>query len=182
MPTNEQIESLYEVRPQDYDDMSVTALELNASVGALKTLTLTFPAAPLYFGFRPVETSFEYDVPTVVGVLVLYKYPGGVAANKVLLASINLEDQAYTGKQFTVKVSQFPPTAVGVEGHALEPYANCDPQDQLVVYILTQATGGGYLEGDFQPVLIMQKRPFSYAGCPTWIDRTPASAGISDQI
>ncbi len=181
MPTNEQIESLYEVRPQDYDDMSVTALELNGT-GTAKTLTLTFPAAPLYFGFRPVETSFEYDIATQVGVLSLYKYPGGIAAYKVLLASIKLEDQAYIGKMFTVKVSQFPPAAVGVEGHALAPYADCSVCDQLVIIFDTQATGGGYLEGDFQPVLIMQKRPFSYAADPNWNDRTPASAGISNLI
>jgi len=182
MPTNEQIGSLREVRPQDFDDMTVTPLALNASVGALKTLTLTFPSAPIYFGFRPVTRSFEYDVPTKVGVLSLYKYPGGIVANKVLLASINLEDQAFIGKQFTVKVSQFPAVGVGLEGHALPPAADCNPEDQLVFYIDTQATGGGYLIGDFQPVLYIQMRPDSYADCPSWQDRTPASPGISNLI
>lgn len=250
MPTNEQIGSLREVRPQDYDDMSVTALNVFAGAGVLKTLTLTFPAAPIYFGFRPVEENIEYDVPTKVGVLSLYKYPvgnqselpftggsgagpsvnqtvtgavskatakvtaysgtwgtGGVlylqqisgqfsvgetlnlsaggsctAGPGILLASIDLEDQAAVGKQYTVKVSQFPATGVGIEGHALPPSADCDPCDQLVFHIDVQGAGGGYKIGNFQPVLLIQMRPDSYAACPSWQDRTPPSAGISNLI
>ena len=168
---------LYEVRPQDYDDMSVTALELNGT-GAAKTLTLTFPAAPLYFGFRPVEAAFEYDTATQVGVLGLYKYPGGDSSKAVLLASIDLEDQALRNAQYMVKVPVIPDTGTS-QGHAKKPLANCIPEDQLVVKFITQATGGGYLEGDFQPVLIMQHRPESFAEMPSWNDRTVASSGIS---
>lgn len=172
-----QLKGLYVVRPQDYDDMSVTALELNASTGALKTLTLTFPCAPLYFGFQPIETPFDYHTLTTTGVLGLYLYPGGDSSKEVLLASIDLEDAAALHKQYMVRVPNVPASGVS-QGHAKEPVANCNPQDQLVVKIITQAVGDSYLDGDFQPVLIMQHRGESFAKMSAWKDRTVASTGI----
>ena len=78
MPTNEQISSLYEVRPQDFDDFSVTPVDMTHVQGATaKVLTLNFPAAPLYFGFRPT-TAFSYNGLSDLGVLGLYRYPHGM--------------------------------------------------------------------------------------------------------
>jgi len=177
MPTNDVLHVLYEVRPQDWDDMSVTPVDMDAAAGAAKTLTLNFPAAPLYFGFRPVA-AFDYRTLTTLGVLALYLYPAGNAANKVLLAEIDLEDAAEAGKQYMVKVANIPASGTS-QGHAKAPVADCVPQDQLVAYIKTQAVGDSYLLGTFQPVLFMQYRAESPAGSPAWIDRTPASAGIA---
>lgn len=177
MPTNEQIYSLYEVRPQDWDDMSVTPIEMEAAVGAKKTLTLTFPVAPLYFGFRPTEL-FQYHTLTTLGVLALYLYPAGVAANKVLLAEVTLEDAAVVGQQYMVKVANIPTIGTS-QGHAKAPVANCVPGDQLVAYIKTQGVGDSYVLGEFLPVLFMQYRGEGFVDMPTWNDRTPVSAGIS---
>ena len=175
-----QLKGLYEVRPQDYDDMSVTAIDLDAAVGAKKTLTLNFPGAPLYFGFRPI-TDFDYHTFTTMGVLALYLYPAGVAADKVLLAEIDLEDAAEAGKQYMVKVANIPATGT-TGGHAKAPVADCVPQDQLVAYIKTQAVGDSYILGTFQPVLIMQHRGESFANMPAWMNRTVASDGISSSM
>ena len=178
MPTNEQIFSLYEVLPQDYDDNGVTPIDMDAVAGATaKILTLNFPAAPLYCGFRPT-TAFAYDTQTVEGVLALYRYPGGDASAKVLLAEIPLEDAAALHNQYMVKVVNKPPAGTD-GGHAKEPVADCVPQDQLAWWIKTQATGGGYLAGAFQPVLFIQRRGESIAKQPAWHDRTPVSTGIA---
>lgn len=177
MPTNEQISSLYEVRPQDFDDMSVTPIDMDAAVGAKKTLTLNFPAAPLYFGFRPIE-AFDYHTFDTMGVLALYLYPAGVAADKVLLAEIDLEDAAEIGKRYMVKVANIPASGT-YQGHAKAPVANCVPGDQLVAYIETQAVGDSYILGTFQPVLFMQYRGEGFVKQLAWIDRTPVSAGIA---
>lgn len=177
MPTNEQIYSLYEVRPQDWDDMSVTPIEMEATVGAKKTLTLNFPAAPLYFGFRPTEL-FQYHTKTTEGVLALYLYPQGVAANKVRLAEVTLEDAAVVNERYMVKVANIPATGT-YQGHAKAPIANCVPGDQLVAYIETQGVGDSYILGEFQPVLFMQYRGEGFVKQAAWHDRTPVSAGIS---
>ena len=177
MPTNEQISSMYEVRPQDWDDNTVTPIEMEASVGAKKTLTLNFPAAPLYFGFRPTEL-FQYHTNTTEGVLALYLYPAGNAANKVLLAEIPLEDAAAVGQRYMVKVANIPASGT-YQGHAKAPIANCVPGDQLVAYILTQGVGDSYILGEFQPVLFMQYRGEGFVNQPAWNVRTPVSAGIS---
>ena len=181
MPTNEQIFSLYEVRPQGYDDFAVTPIDMTAAAAATaKILTLNFPAAPLYFGFRPT-TAFDYDTQTVEGVLALYLYPGGDASKKVLLAEIPLEDDAALHEQYMVKVANIP--SIGTDqGHAKAPVANCLPQDKLAVWIKTHATGGGYIAGAFQPVLFMQYRGVGFAAQPAWNDRTPVSAGISSAM
>lgn len=78
MPTNEQISSLYEVKPQGFDDFAVTPVSMTAVKGVTaKVLTLNFPAAPLYFGYRPT-TAFSYNTLTTQGVLGLYRYPHGL--------------------------------------------------------------------------------------------------------
>jgi hypothetical protein len=160
--------------------MSVTPIEMEAAVGAKKTLTLNFPAAPLYFGFRPTEL-FQYHTLTTLGVLALYLYPAGVASDKVLLAEVTLEDAAVVGNRYMVKVANIPATGTS-QGHAKAPVANCVPGDQLVVYIKTQGVGDAYILGEFQPVLFMQYRGEGFVGQDAWIDRTPVSAGISSAM
>lgn len=179
MPTNEQLYSLRELRPQDWDDAGVTAIDMDAATGAKKTLTINFPCAPMYFGFRPV-IPFVYQTQTTEGVLALYLYPGGDAAKKVLLAEIPLEDKAAAHEQYMVKVPNFPNSIS--QGHAGSPPANCVVQDQLVAYIKTQAVGSTYLAGTFQPILLIQMRGESYAQQAAWNDRTPAGTGILSTI
>lgn len=177
MPTNEQIFSLYEVRPQDWDDMSVTPIEMEATVGAKKTLSLNFPAAPLYFGFRPTEL-FQYHTKTTEGVLALYRYPAGVAADKVLLAEVTLEDAAVVNELYMVKVVNVPAAGTS-QGHAMAPIADCVPGDQLVAYIKTQGVGDSYILGEFQPVLFVQYRGEGFVKQAAWHERTPVSTGIA---
>ena len=163
---------IVEIKPQDFDDMAVTAIDLNAAAGATaKILTVTFPLAPFYFGYRPV-TAFDYHTFTTQGVLALYRYPAGSAAAKVLLAEIDLADAAAIGELYAVKVSN-KPTNTPDHGHASAPVANCSPKDKLAVWIKTQAVGDSYILGTFQPFLMCQYRGESFAGLSTWHDETP---------
>jgi hypothetical protein len=227
--------------------MVVTPLAMNHVAGVLKTLTLDFPAAPLYAGYRPT-TAFNYNTPTVLGVLSLYKYPIGhqtelaftggtgaqplpgetatggssgatavvlgisagwgtggilyfvkgsntgrftagetitftnsetcVEASGILLASFTLADASPLYVQQMQRVVNTPSVGT-IQGHALPPIANCVPQDQLVWKIDTQATGGTYIAGAFQLVLIMQHRGEAFALETGWNDITPVQAGIS---
>ena len=168
---------IFEVKPQDFDDMAVTAIDLDAAAGATaKILTITYPCAPLYFGYRPA-TDFDYHTFTTQGVLSLYKYPAGDASAKVLLGSIDLDDGAVTGEIYAVKIANTP-TAGATAGHAKTPKADCGPKDKLAFWIGTQAVGDTYILGTFQPFLMCQYRGESFAEMSTWHDETPAGSGI----
>lgn len=78
MPTNEVISSLFEVRPNGYDDGVVTAINLVDAAATLHTFTANYPCAPLYAGFR-VSTIFNYPTAvTALAILSLYLSPAGI--------------------------------------------------------------------------------------------------------
>jgi hypothetical protein len=174
---------LYTVAPQMFDDAGTTALLLSASAGATaKILTLDFPCVPIYFGYRPTQILHYGGGIATQGVLGLYKYPAGVAANKILLAQVNLLDASAPGGQYMSRVPVTPPLAVS-EGHAEEPAGNIYPGDVLAFWVVTGAAGSSYLSGLYQPVLVLQRRGASYADMAAcWFDQTPAPAGISKSI
>jgi hypothetical protein len=150
------------------DASLATAIALEAAAGAKLTKTMLNPGVAVAFGFRPT-VAFDYDTQTEKGVLKLYKYPGGDSGNKVELASINLEDGDLAGTIYKTRVSSRP--VYGGVAQA-DPKAFYEPGDQLAVEVTTQAAGGGYIAGDFQPFIVFANR--GGIGANYEVDRTPA--------
>lgn len=150
---------------------AAVALEAAATTAVL-TKTMVTPGVAMAFGFRPTVL-FNYDTLVTKGVLTLYKYPLANSSNKVALATINLEDGDLAGVVYKVNVSSKPTYA----NPQLDPAAFFQAGDQLVVVITTAATGGGYIAGDFQPIIWFANRGENDANQTFLVDRTPAVVG-----
>jgi hypothetical protein len=166
-------EELHVVTRANSDAERATAIALEASTGAILTKTMEVPGVAMAFGFIPTVL-FDYATQTVKGVLKLYKYPGGVEGSKVLLGTINLEDGDLAGTFYKCKIS----TKVPYTSPIAAPAAKYEIGDQLVIVIATQAAGGGYIAGDFQPVLLFSNRGEADANQDFVVDRTPAVVGV----
>jgi len=126
------------------DAALAAAIELEAATGAKLTKTMNEPFVVTRLGFRPT-VAFDYDTQTVEGVLTAYRYPVAGGAGKVALASIPLYDAALVNNVYYVDVAN-PPVAARCMGRA-----EINAGEQVVLEITTQAAGGGYIAGDFQP-------------------------------
>jgi hypothetical protein len=158
------------------DTAMATAVALEATTGAKLTKTMENPGVARAFGFRPT-VAFDYDTQTTEGILTLYKYPAGDSASKVALGTIALEDAAEAKKYYFVNIpaqGRGPEVVTGTRYPARDPIAYFEAGDQLVVEITTQAAGGGYIAGDFQPVVWYNNRGESVDEQAQLVDRTPA--------
>lgn len=126
------------------DASLATAIALEATTGAKLTKTMNEPFVVTRFGFRPT-VAFAYDTQTTEGVLTLYRYPVAGGAGKVALATIPLQDAAVVNGVYYVNV-QNPIVAARKMGRA-----EINAGEQVVIEVSTQAAGGGYIAGDFQP-------------------------------
>ncbi|CAO0823786.1 hypothetical protein DFAR_3900012 [Desulfarculales bacterium] len=166
-------EDLHVINRANSDAERATAIALEASTGAILTKTMEVPGMAMAFGFIPTVL-FNYDTQTVKGVLKLYKYPLGVEGNKVLLGTINLEDGDLVGKFYKCRISSKVPYTSPIAA----PGAKYNAGDQLVIVVATAATGGGYIAGDFQPVVLFSNRGEADNNQAMVVDRTPAVVGV----
>jgi hypothetical protein len=169
-------ESIQVLNPAIGDASLATAIALEAAAAAIFTKTMEVPGVVRAFGFRP-SVAFDYDTLTAEGVLTLYKYPAGVSGSKVALATIALEDAAEAGKFYFVNIQAQavrPYVESGTRYPAADPSAYYNAGDQLVVEITTQAAGGGYIAGDFQPIVLYNNRGEAVGNQSMLVDRTPA--------
>lgn len=161
------------------DHGRATAIALEAAAGAILTKTIVEPVSIDRFGFQPTVL-FNYDTQVTKGVLTLYKYPFGVSGSKVALATINLEDGDLAKYTYFCdvdnKVVEATSPATGVASKGI---ADLEPGDQVVVEISTQAVGGVYIAGDFQPFVCMHRRAESTENLNYAVDRTPAKTPVS---
>jgi hypothetical protein len=132
---------------------AAVALETAAGAIASSLKTMDIPGFVRVIAYRPT-VPFNYDTQTAEGVLTLYRYPKGVAANKVALGTIKLKDGAEAGKIHFAKIDNTPPLTVPPS----QPPANYQAGDVLAVWITTQAAGGGGIAGDFQPLFYVSNR------------------------
>lgn len=121
-----------------------TAIALEATAGAKLTVFMEEPFLVTRFGFRPTVL-FDYDTQTAEGILTLYRYPEAAGTNKVALATIPLKDGAAAEEVYYVDVAN--PIVVARKMGRAEINAG----EYVVIEITTQAAGGGYIAGDFQP-------------------------------
>jgi len=164
------------------DHGQATAIEMEASTGAILTKTAKEPMSVDRFGFLVTEL-FQYHTLTTIGVLTLYKYPQGVAANKLALATINLEDGAQVGCLYYVNVDNkclpavYPYTGVKDVG-----IADLNPGDQVVIEISTQGVGDIYVLGAFQPVFFWHNRAEDPGNMTQVFDRTPVKTPVNEPL
>ena len=168
------------------DHGQATAINMNAAVStaAAEALLKTArePMCVDRVGYMPT-TAFAYNGLTVQGVLSIYKYPGGDASKKVLLATIKLVDGALVGTEY---VSDIPNTVQA----AVSPYAgladlgiaDLAPGDKVAIWISTQATGGTYIAGAFQPFLCWHNRAETENNMPSVVNLTPVQAQVNEPI
>lgn len=90
-------------------------------------------------------------------------------SDKKAIASIKLIDGAIAGKQYMVKVSQ----AIGDVSPTPPPPASYKAGEELAIEVTDQAAGGGYIAGDFQPIVIIQNRAENFANQDLWVEGTP---------
>lgn len=160
-------EGIKEIDAAIGDASLATAIELEAAAGEKLAKTMHTPGFVRAFGFRPTVT-FDYDTLVTKGVLTLYKYPAGVAGDKVALGTINLEHGDVAGKIYFIKVDNTPALTVPPS----QPPANYEAGDTLAVWISTQAVGGTEL-GDFQPIIWVSDRGENIPNQEQLVDRTP---------
>jgi hypothetical protein len=127
-----------------------------AMEAALNTVTLLSrplmePISVSRFGYQAV-VAFNYNVQTAEGVLTLYRYPLGNAANKVALQTIRLVDATPIGSVCYADVPN-PPVAADKKGKA-----DFNVGDVVAIWISTAGTGGGGIAGDFQPFFTFHPR------------------------
>ena len=128
-----------------------TAIVLEAAAGVkLASRPLMEPITVTRFGYA-VTVAFDYDTQTTEGILTLYRYPLGNAANKVALDTIVLQDALAAG---TVAYSDVPnpPVAADKKGKA-----DFNAGDIVAIWVSTQAAGGTEV-GDFQPYFCFHPR------------------------
>ena len=100
-----------------------------------------WPMQVLSFGFL-VSVAFDYNVQTAEGVIALDKrVTFGSDTGRVEVCRVDLEDAL----------------AIGAVRYVLPPRANmfCHPGDQLVCEVVTAATGGGAIAGDWVPFVML---------------------------
>jgi hypothetical protein len=162
------------------DHGMASAILLGSSTGAILTKTLKEPRVAVRFGYW-VTTAFNYNTPTAIGVLTLYKYPGGNASNKVALATINLVDGALASIEYFCDVDDKAVAAIApYEGLAFKFIADLEPMDQIVVEMTTRATGGSYLTGAFQPFICLWKRAEETQNQQYTVDLTPVKTPVQE--
>jgi hypothetical protein len=158
------------------------AIALNAAVGNILTKSAREPMCVERFGFAPT-VALDYDTATAKAVLTLYKYPGGVTADKVALATITLEDGDEPGVQYVVDVDNQPVKAAApYTGIQPKGMADLDPGDQVGIEITTQGAGGGGIAGTFQPFFCWHERPESEDNMSNLVNRTPVKASADSNI
>jgi len=169
----------YLVNSAGDDHGMATAIEMEAATGAILTKSFEQPITVTRFGYRVTEL-FQYHTKTTEGVLGIYKYPGGVAANKVLLGAITLKDGDAVGDCPFVDLDNKPVAAVAPYT-GLVPYGTCDLQagDQVVIEITTQGVGDAYVLGAFQPFFCYHPRAEDAGNQPHMIDRTPEKTAVT---
>ncbi len=133
-------------------------------------------------GFMPT-TAFNYSTLTVQGVLSIYRYPKGVASNKVLLGTIKLVDAALVGVEYVVDIANAVQAASApYAGLTDRGIADLDPGDQVAIWVTTQATGGTYIAGAFQPFFCWHNRAESEANMTAVVNLTPAQTQVNEPI
>jgi hypothetical protein len=147
-------------------------INMNATTGAKYTALMLKPGVVRAFGFV-VTTGFDYDSQNAKGVLTLYRYPGNNSANKVALQTLTLEDAIAAKKVVITDV----PNVVTNEVPTNPGKAHFNIGDSIVVEITTQATGGTYIAGAFQPFIHYHNRGDSYNAQPQVVNQTPAITG-----
>lgn len=166
-----------------YDDHGMaSAIELEAATGAILTKTWEQPVTVTRFGYRVTEL-FQYHTKTTEGKLTIYKYPAGVAANKVALGTITLKDgDAVALVPFVDLDNQVVAAVSPYTG--ITPYGVCDHQagDQTVIEITTQGVGDTYILGEFQPFFCFHPRAEEHLNDPRMVDRTPAKTAAASNI
>lgn len=104
------------------------------------TWMIYWPCVVLKFGYL-VTVAFDYDTQTVEGVVALDKrVTFGSETGRVEVCRIDLEDGLAIGGRFVR-----PPSTNYL----------CQPGDQLVVEVITQAAGGGSIAGDWVPFVLL---------------------------
>jgi hypothetical protein len=162
-------EGIKEIDAAIADAALATAIVLEAALNTVVLLkTMNTPGFARAFGFRPTVT-FNYATLTAKGVLTLYRYPAGVAGNKVALGTINLEDGDVALKEYFRKVSNTPALTVPPS----QPPANYEAGDVLAIWVTTAATGGGGIAGDYQPLMWVSDRGENIPNQGQLVDRTP---------
>jgi hypothetical protein len=164
------------------DHGMAAAIELEAAAGAILTKSFEQPRLVTRFGYRVTEL-FQYHTKTTEGVLTIYKYPGGVSANKVALGTITLKDGDAVGDCPFVDLDNQPVAAVSPYT-GLAPYGVCDIEagDQVVIEITTQGVGDSYILGEFQPFFCAPPRAEEAGNQPRMIDRTPTKTAVTSNI
>lgn len=166
------------------DAMLGSAASMNAAVGSIASILFTAdePLTVDRFGYRPI-TAFNYNGLTAQGVLTLYKYPAGVAVNKVPLGTINLVDGALVFTDYVCDIDNQPVKAVApYAGVADLGLADLNPGDQLAIWVTTQATGGTYIAGTFQPFYAVHTRAENEANMASLVNLTPVKAAVSNNL
>jgi hypothetical protein len=146
---------------------------MNASVAAVYTRRMKQAGVVRAFGFD-VTTGFSYDTQVAEGVLTLYRYPGGDSSNKVALATIKLSD-AMAAKE--IAIANVPNMVENTVPVPQAGPADYNMGDSLAVEVTTQATGGTYIAGAFQPFIHVHHRGEPYANQAQVTDQTAAITG-----
>jgi hypothetical protein len=152
-----------------------TAIALEAAAGViLASRPLLEPITVTRFGYQ-ATVAFDYDTLVTEGVLTLYRYPLGNAANKIALQTIRLPDDTPIGSVCYADVPNpvVPATLVGgVITVPARNKADFDAGDVVAIWISTQAVGGTEL-GDFQPYFCGHPRAEVADNQPLMVNLTP---------
>ena len=172
----------YLVNSSGDDHGMATAIELEAAAGAILTKSFEHPVTVTRFGYRVTEL-FQYHTKTTEGVLGIYKYPGCVSADKVLLGTITLKDGDAVGDCPFVDLDNQVVAAVSPYT-GLAPYGVCDLEagDQVVIEITTQGVGDAYILGEFQPFFCYHPRAEAEDNQPRMINRTAEKTAVTSNI
>lgn len=146
-----------------------TAIDLEAATGAILVKTMETPGYARELRFLVTET-FDYDTQVAEGVLTLYRYPSGDDGSKEALGTIALQDAMTAGQIGFSKIANLP---ANINPPPAMPPANYFAGDKLAVWITTRASGGGYLAGTFQPVIIVSDRGENIPSQEQLVDLTP---------
>jgi len=160
-------EGIKEIDAAIGDASLATHIALEAAAGEILAKTMNTPGFARAFGFRPT-LAFNYDTMVTQGVLTLYKYPAGVANNKVALGIIALVQGDVAGKIYFTRVSNIPALTVPPS----QPPANYEAGDALAVWISTQGVGGTET-GEFQPIIWVSDRGENIPNQGQLVNRTP---------
>jgi hypothetical protein len=159
------------------DQFSVTQTGASGGIGVVTSVTagvVTGVAVrPLAQGILPPDAEgVNYSAASNLATVALTGAGSGLTvtiSDKVALATLTLENAIAAGRVVVTDV----PNLVVNEVPTRQGLGHFNMGDVIAIEVSTQATGGTYIAGAFQPFISYHNRGDSYGGQPQVINQTP---------